>query len=74
MHHEGKSLVALNSMMFCRSAPRNDYSMQNERRDAINRQKIAFASRFMTKAVAVALNPIVALDLIGGAAIDLELF
>jgi GTPase len=71
LEREGKSLVALNSMI---SANRLQAQMVNCKMGG--RERLA-ADRIwqavMTKAVAVALNPITALDLIGGVAIDLGL-
>ncbi len=71
LEREGKSLVALNSMI---SADRLQAQMVNLKMGG--RERLAddrIWQAVMTKAVAVALNPITALDLIGGAAIDLGL-
>jgi GTPase len=71
LEREGKSLVALNSMI---SADRLQEQVMNCKIDS--RERLAddrLWQAVMTKAVAVALNPVTAIDLIGGAAIDLGL-
>jgi GTPase len=70
LQQEGKSLVALNSMMSAAQLQENIIQCKmsgGREQDADDR----IWQAVMTKAVAVALNPIVALDLIGGAAIDI---
>jgi GTPase len=71
LEREGKSLVALNSMI---SADRLQAKVLHHKMGGRERQADdRIWQAVMTKAVAVALNPITALDLIGGAAIDLGL-
>jgi len=71
LHREGKSLVALNTMLYA-----DDVS------DRLLQRKLEIRNRsaddliwqgVMTKAVAIALNPITVLDLLGGAVIEIAL-
>lgn len=70
LHQEGKSLVALNSMLSAARLQEQviDYKMSSRERQADD----WIWQAVMTKAVAVALNPIAALDLLGGAVIDIS--
>jgi GTPase len=69
LHQEGKSLVALNSML---SAARLQEQLVDQKMSSRERQADDWIwQAVMTKAVAVALNPIAALDLLGGAVIDI---
>jgi GTPase len=69
LHQEGKSLVALNSML---SAARLHEQVVDCKMSSRERQADDWIwQAVMTKAVAVALNPIAALDLLGGAVIDI---
>jgi GTPase len=70
LHQEGKSLVALNSMLS--ASKLQETIVQHKMSGGRDRQADdRIWQAVMTKAVAVALNPIIALDLIGGAAIDI---
>jgi GTPase len=71
LEREGKSLVALNSMISADRLQEQVMSCKMDGRERLADDRLWQA--VMTKAVAVALNPITALDLIGGAAIDLGL-
>ncbi len=71
LNREGKALVALNTMLYA-----------DEVNEQIIQQKLAIRDRnandliwsgTMTKAMAIALNPLTVLDLLGGAAIDITL-
>ncbi|NJK37613.1 MAG: DUF697 domain-containing protein [Oscillatoriales cyanobacterium RM2_1_1] len=69
LDREGKSLVALNTMLYAGDV--NEQLVQRKmaiREENANR---AIWSAVMTKAVAIALNPITFVDLLSGAAIDL---
>jgi hypothetical protein len=68
LHREGKSLVALNSMLFADDI--NDRVIQ--RKMAIREQNAnrVIWNGVITKAVATAVNPIVVLDVISSATID----
>jgi len=71
LHREGKSLVALNSMLFADDV--NDRLVQRklEIRDRSANQVIW--NSVMTKAVAIALNPIMLVDVMGSAVIDIAM-
>lgn len=71
LHREGKSLVALNSMLYADDV--NDRLV--ERKMVIREQN---ANRIiwngvMTKAVAIALNPVTVIDILSSAAIDVAM-
>jgi small GTP-binding protein len=68
LHREGKSLVALNTMLYADEV--NEQLVQRKMmiREAAANQLIQKA--VMAKAVAVALNPVTVLDLLTGAVID----
>lgn len=68
LHAEGKSLLALNSMLFADAV--NDRLVQRklEIRDRNANQVIW--NGVMTKAVAIALNPVMVVDVVSSAAID----
>ena len=71
LHREGKSLVALNTMLFA-----DEVNEQLVERKMTIREAAAnglIHKGVMTKAVAVALNPVTALDLFAGALIDVAL-
>lgn len=71
LHREGKSLVALNSMLFADQI--NDRLLQRKldiREQTANR---TIWNGVMTKAIATAVNPIMVLDLISSAAIDVAM-
>jgi len=71
LHQEGKSLVALNSMLFADAV--NDRLVQRklELRDRSANQVIW--NSVMTKAVAIALNPIMVVDVMSSAVIDVAM-
>jgi GTPase len=71
LEREGKSLVALNSMISADRLQEQVMSCKMDSRERLADDRLWQA--VMAKAVAVALNPVTALDLIGGAAIDLGL-
>lgn len=71
LHQEGKSLVALNTMLF--TGEINEKLVQQK---LIWREKEAqkiIQKTVMTKATAIALNPVTALDLFTGAIIDVAM-
>lgn len=71
LHQEGKSLVALNTMLF--TGEINEKLVQQK---IIWREKEAqkiIQKTIMTKATAIALNPVTALDLFTGAIIDVAM-
>ncbi|NJL89908.1 MAG: YcjF family protein, partial [Coleofasciculaceae cyanobacterium SM2_1_6] len=71
LHREGKSLVALNTMLFA-----TDVNEQLVQRKMIIREASAnevIWKGVMTKAMAIALNPITALDIFTGAIIDVTM-
>lgn len=71
LHREGKSLVALNTMLCAGEV--NEKLVQQK---MIIREKAAneiIKKAVMTKAVAIALNPVTALDLFSGAVIDVAM-
>jgi GTPase len=71
LYQEGKSLVALNSMISANQLQAKVISCKMTGRERIANDRIWQA--VMTKAVAVALNPVTALDLLAGAAIDVAM-
>jgi GTPase SAR1 family protein len=69
LHREGKSLVALNTMLYA-----DDVNEQLVNRKMTIREESAnqmIWKAVMTKAVAIALNPVTVVDLLTGTAIDL---
>lgn len=68
LHREGKALVALNTMLYTDDVQERLVQRKMEIRDRSANEVIWNAS--MTKAVAIALNPVTIVDLIGGAVID----
>ncbi len=71
LYQEGKSLVALNSMVSAHRLQEKVTGCKMTSRDRIANDRIWQA--VMAKAVAVALNPVTALDLLAGAAIDIAM-
>ena len=69
LHREGKSLVALNTMLYADEVNLNIVQRKTVIRDRAANQLIW--NIVMTKAIAVALNPITVLDVLSGVAIDL---
>ncbi|BAU64033.1 hypothetical protein STA3757_14020 [Stanieria sp. NIES-3757] len=71
LNREGKSLIALNSMLFADEV--NEQILQRKleiREEAANR---LIQKGVMFKAVAIALNPVTAIDLFTGAVIDIAI-
>ena len=71
LHREGKSLVALNTMLFA-----TDVNEQLVQRKMMIREASAnevIWKGVMSKALAIALNPVTALDLLTGAIIDVTM-
>jgi small GTP-binding protein len=71
LHREGKSLVALNTMLYADEV--NDRVVERKmeiREEAANR---LIQKAVMTKAIAIALNPVTVLDLLTGATIDIAM-
>ncbi len=71
LQREGKALVALNTMLYADDVNEQVVQRKLDIRDRAADQLIW--STVMTKAVAVALNPITVLDLMGGAVVDIAL-
>ncbi|AFY78817.1 protein of unknown function (DUF697)/GTPase of unknown function [Pleurocapsa sp. PCC 7327] len=71
LHREGKSLVALNSMLYADEVNERVVQRKMEIREGAANQLIHKA--MMTKAVAIALNPVTVLDLLTGAVIDVAM-
>ncbi|MEB3210012.1 MAG: GTP-binding protein, partial [Leptolyngbyaceae bacterium] len=68
LHHEGKALAALNTMLFA-----DDVNEEIVHRKLIIREESAnrvIWNSVVTKALAIALNPMTAVDLLSGAVID----
>ncbi len=71
LHREGKSLVALNTMLYADGV--NEQIVQRKmtiREEAANK---LIQKSVMTKAVAIALNPVTVIDLLTGAVIDIAM-
>ncbi|WP_069790107.1 GTP-binding protein [Cyanobacterium sp. IPPAS B-1200] len=71
LHREGKSLVALNTMLFTGNINERLVQRKLSVRDD-NAEKI-IQKAVMTKASAIALNPVTALDLFTGAIVDVAM-
>ena len=71
LHREGKSLVALNTMLFADTVNEQMVQRKMQIRDRAANQLIQKA--VMTKAVAIALNPVTVIDLLTGAVIDVAM-
>jgi GTPase len=69
LQHEGKSLAALNAMLAADRIQKQTIDLKLDHREAAA-DDIIWQS-VMTKAIAIALNPITAADIIAGAAIDI---
>ena len=69
LHREGKSLVALNSMLFADEVNEQILARKLEIRDRAANELIN--KGMMIKATTVALNPVTAIDLFSGAIVDL---
>jgi GTPase len=71
LHREGKSLVALNTMLYADEVNERVVRRKMEIRDEAANKLIQKA--VMTKAVTIALNPVTVLDLLTGATIDVAM-
>ncbi len=71
LDREGKSLVALNTMLFAGQVNEQVVERKMEIRDQSANQVIW--NSVMTKAVAIALNPLTVVDLLSGAIIDVTM-
>lgn len=71
LHREGKALVALNTMLFADEV--NDRLVQRKLEIRENSSNKLIWRAVMTKALAIALNPVTVVDLFSGAVIDLTL-
>lgn len=71
LHREGKALVALNTMLYADDVNEQLVQRKMEIRDRSANQIIW--NGVMTKAVAIALNPVTALDLLSGTVIDVAM-
>ncbi|MFQ3613129.1 MAG: DUF697 domain-containing protein [Cyanobacteriota bacterium] len=71
LHREGRSLLALNALLFADRLNQQVIERKLETRSEQAQDLIGSAAR--TKALAVALNPITLLDTLGGLAIDVAL-
>jgi GTPase len=71
LHREGKSLVALNTMLYADEVNDRVVNRKMEIRDEAANQLIQKA--VLTKAVAIALNPVTVVDLLTGATIDVAM-
>ncbi|GBF79629.1 GTP-binding protein [Aphanothece sacrum] len=71
LHREGKSLVALNTMLYADEVNEQIVARKLEIRENAANQLIQKA--VMTKAMAIALNPVTVIDLLTGAVIDVAM-
>ncbi|HEY9659258.1 MAG TPA: GTP-binding protein, partial [Allocoleopsis sp.] len=71
LHREGKSLVALNTMLYSSDINEKLVQRKFEIRDRSASQIIWNST--MTKSIVVALNPVMVIDLVSGAAIDVAM-
>ncbi|RMG14306.1 MAG: DUF697 domain-containing protein [Cyanobacteria bacterium J055] len=71
LHREGKSLIALNSLLYADDVNQKTIARKLEIRDRSANRLIWQAT--VAKAVAIALNPIAAADLVGAAVVDVIL-
>ncbi|MEM9819087.1 MAG: GTP-binding protein [Cyanobacteria bacterium P01_D01_bin.6] len=71
LHREGKALVLLNTLLYADEINEQIVARKLQIRDRAADD--ALWTGVMAKAIAVALNPITALDLLGGAAVDVTL-
>lgn len=71
MHREGKSLLALNSLLYADGVNEQiierKMSIRNEAAESLIQKSV------ITKAITVALNPVTALDLLTGAVVDVAM-
>ena len=71
LHREGKALVALNTMLYADNV--NEQLVQRKLAIRDNSAKSLIWRAVMTKAVAIALNPVTVVDILSGAVIDVTL-
>lgn len=71
LHREGKALVALNTMLYADNV--NEQLVQRKLAIRDTSANVLIWRAVMTKAVAIALNPVMVLDLFSGAVIDVAL-
>lgn len=71
LHREGKALVALNTMLFADEV--NDRLVKRKLEIRENSSNKLIWRAVMTKALAIALNPVTVVDLLSGAVIDVTL-
>lgn len=71
LHREGKSLVALNTMLYADEVNEQIVARKLEIREKAANQLIYKAT--MTKAMAIALNPVTVVDLLTGAVVDVAM-
>jgi small GTP-binding protein len=69
LHHEGKAMTALNTMLFTDNLNEEVVQRKLTIRDEGANQVIW--NSVMTKAIAIALNPLTAIDVLSGAVIDI---
>ncbi|GAB1538508.1 DUF697 domain-containing protein [Scytonema sp. NUACC21] len=71
LHREGKALVALNTMIYADNI--NEQLVQRKLTIRDNAANQLIWKSVMTKAIAIALNPVTVVDFLSGAAIDIAL-
>ncbi|ASC69662.1 GTPase [Halomicronema hongdechloris C2206] len=71
LHRDGKSLIALNTLLYADTV--NQQLLQRKQQICDRIADDAIWTAVMTKAMAVAINPIMVADLLGGAAVDVAL-
>lgn len=71
LHREGKSLVALNTMLYASEV--NEQVLQRKMTIREEAAQELIQKTVMTKAAAIALNPVTAIDLLTGAVIDVAM-
>lgn len=71
LHREGKALVALNTMLYADNV--NEQLVQRKLMIRDNSANQLIWRAVMTKAVAIALNPVTVVDILSGAVIDVAL-
>ena len=71
LHREGKALVALNTMLYADNV--NEQLVQRKLMIRENSAKALIWRAVMTKALAIALNPVTVVDILSGAVIDIAL-
>ncbi|EKD06506.1 small GTP-binding protein [Arthrospira platensis C1] len=71
LHREGKSLIALNTMLYAEDV--NEQVVQRKLEIRADQARSVIWNATITKAVAIAINPLTAIDLLSGVAIDITL-